>query len=121
MKVAIVGSREYADLNEVVKYVSSLPPDTIIVTGGAKGVDQAAEAAARSHGLKVIVHLAKWDVYGKSAGHIRNRTIVDDCDRLVAFWDGTSPGTKGGISLASKAGKLEKVFRDKNSKQGSLF
>lgn len=121
MRVAIVGSREYSDINAIVEYINSLPEDTIVVTGGARGVDQIAEAAARKRGLKVAIHLADWDTFGKAAGQIRNQKVVDDCDKLVAFWDGTSPGTKGAISLASKAGKLDKVFRDKNPNQGSLF
>ena len=121
MKVAIVGSRGYSNLDEVVRYVAQLPRDTIVITGGAEGVDLTAERAARELSIDVDVYLADWDRYGKAAGPIRNQKIVDECDRLVAFYDGTSPGTKNVISLASKAGKLDKVFRDQNSKQGSLF
>jgi len=121
MRVAIVGSRGYLDLDSVKSYVAALPADTVVITGGAKGVDTVAEEAAKALGLKVVVHLADWNLYGKAAGQIRNQVVVDDCDRLVAFWDGTSPGTRGAISLASKAGKLDKVYRDKNPTQGSLF
>jgi hypothetical protein len=121
MRVAIVGSRGYLDLDSVVSYVADLPADTVVITGGAKGVDEAAEKAARKRGLDVVVHYANWNLYGKAAGQIRNQVVVDDCDRLVAFWDGTSPGTRGAISAASKAGKLEKVYRDRNPSQGSLF
>lgn len=121
MRVAIVGSRGYSDLDAVIDYVAELPIDAVVITGGARGVDLTAEAAAKKRGLQVIVHLADWSTFGKAAGQIRNQTVVDDCEKLVAFWDGTSPGTKGAISIASKAGKLEKVFRDKNPNQGSLF
>ena len=121
MRVAIVGSRGYLDLDSVVSYVADLPVDTVVITGGAKGVDEAAEKAARERGLDVVVHYANWTLYGKAAGQIRNQVVVDDCDRLVAFWDGISPGTRGAISAASKAGKLEKVYRDRNPSQGSLF
>lgn len=121
MRVAIVGSRGYSNLNAVIEYVAQLPTDTVVITGGARGVDLTAEVAARKRGLAVVVHLADWATYGKAAGQIRNQTVVDDCDKLVAFWDGTSPGTKGAISAASKASKLDKVFRDKNPTQGSLF
>lgn len=108
-------------MNAVIEYVASLPTGTVVITGGARGVDITAETAAKKRGLEVMVHLADWETFGKAAGHIRNQKVVDDCDKLVAFWDGSSPGTKGTISLASKAGKLEKVFKDKNPNQGSLF
>lgn len=121
MRVAIVGSRGYSNLNQVIEYVNSLPADAVVITGGARGVDLTAEVAARKRGLQVVVHFADWDTFGKVAGQIRNQKVVDDCEKLVAFWDEISPGTKGAISLASKAGKLEKVFREKNPNQGSLF
>jgi len=47
MKVAIVGTRTYPDLEQVRKYVRDLSPDDIIVSGGAKGVDETAEGEAR--------------------------------------------------------------------------
>lgn len=121
MRVAVVGSRDFAALDMVVEYVNSLPNDTVVISGGAVGVDRVAEQTAKKRGLKVVTHPANWNLHGKAAGQIRNRIIVDDCDTMVAFWDGISTGTKGSISLASKAGKLEKVFRDKNPNQGSLF
>lgn len=121
MRVAIVGSRDYPNLDEVREYVMSLPDDTIVITGGARGVDQTAELAARARGLTVVVHEAEWQKYGKAAGPMRNKVVVEDCDRLVAFWDEVTPGTKNAISQASKSGKLDKVFRCNNPKQGRLF
>jgi hypothetical protein len=50
MRVAVVGSRGYSDLDEVRGYVRSLPDGTIIVSGGAHGVDAAAEEAAGQRG-----------------------------------------------------------------------
>ena len=40
MKVAIVGSRNYPDLEKVKKYVRKLSPGDIIVSGGGNGVDE---------------------------------------------------------------------------------
>lgn len=121
MRVAIVGSREYEPLSDVIDYVRSLPIDTVIITGGAKGVDKTAEIEARARGMEVVIHEAEWNKHGKAAGMIRNRLVVDDCDKLAAFWDQVSPGTKGVMSMASKAGKLDKVSRCGNPRQGSLF
>lgn len=110
MKVAIVGSRNYSTLERVYEYVNGLPDGTIVISGGARGVDRAAEDAARSRGLKVISFRPDWKKYGKSAGFIRNKTIVDAADRVVAFWDLTSKGTRNSIERAKVAGKDVQIF-----------
>ncbi len=110
MKIAIVGSRDYPDLQAVWDYVESLPLDTVIVSGGARGVDSIAEDCAFARGMDTLIFPAEWDKYGKSAGFRRNERIVAECDRLVAFWDGTSRGTQHSIELARKAGKLVTVI-----------
>lgn len=104
MKIAIVGSRDFSDLAQVTSYVATLPPDSIVISGGARGVDQQAEEAARARGLQVIVHKPDWDKYGRMAGIVRNRLIVEEADTLVAFWDGKSRGTKSSIDLANEKG-----------------
>ena len=48
--VAIVGSRGYRDERAVREYVDSLPDDTVIVTGGARGVDNREASAAHGQG-----------------------------------------------------------------------
>ncbi len=104
MKIAVVGSRGYRKLENVRKLVRSFPKDTVLISGGARGVDRTAEDEARKLGLKVIVHVALWHKYGKAAGPIRNKLIVDDAEMMHAFWDGKSPGTRNAIDQAAKKG-----------------
>jgi hypothetical protein len=105
LKIAIVGSRDFPRLDLVERYIQNLPSDTIIISGGARGVDFAAEQAARERGMRVRIFRADWNKHGKSAGMIRNHDIVNAADKVVAFWDKVSPGTKRTIELAQKAGK----------------
>lgn len=105
MRLAVVGSRDYPTLGNVRAYVESLPQETVIVSGGARGVDAVAEATARTRKMEVVVLRADWSTYGKAAGPMRNRVIVRDCDAMVAFWDGTSRGTADSIRAARAAGK----------------
>lgn len=100
MRVAIVGSRDYRHTYRIMAYIDTLPLDTVIVSGGARGVDSIAERHAQRRGLKTLIFPAKWSVYGKQAGHIRNKLIIDNADKVVAFWDGASPGTKNTIAQA---------------------
>lgn len=104
-RVAIVGSRDYPDLDAVRVYVAALPAGTVVVSGGAIGVDTVAEQAARARGLEVIVHKPDWNRYGKSAGFRRNTLIVADADEVVAFQYNRSRGTQNSIDTARKMNK----------------
>ena len=110
MKIAIVGSRDYPRLNAVAAFVAVLPEDTEIVSGGARGVDQAAADAARRSKKLLYVFEADWKAHGKRAGFLRNQEIVDYSDKVVAFWDGKSRGTLDTITKARAAGKPVTVF-----------
>jgi len=64
----ICGSRQYPDLSGVATFVRTLPKDTIIVTGGAKGVDQIAATTGRDLGISVLELTAPWSCDGTAAG-----------------------------------------------------
>jgi hypothetical protein len=120
-KVAIVGSRGYPNPRAVGDYVRGLPADAIVVSGACpNSPDEWAERAARARGLKV------WSFpvdtiglpedgderrieFGKRA-YARNAKIVAACDRVVAFHDGQSPGTRNTINLARRHGKPVEVI-----------
>lgn len=40
----------------------------------------------------------------------RNKLIVDECDCVLAFWDGQSHGTKFTIDYAKEKGKPIKII-----------
>jgi len=110
MRIAVVGSREYGDLGVVRRRVGALPSDTIVVSGGAHGVDQCAERAARARGLHVLIIPAEWKRHGHNAGVIRNTEIARVADRVVAFWDERSRGTRDVVSKFVAAGKDVEVY-----------
>ncbi|MCI8497085.1 MAG: DUF2493 domain-containing protein [Clostridiales bacterium] len=101
MKTAIVGSRNlFVDLSQYI------PADTTeIISGGAKGVDSLAEAYAKEHHIPIRIFYPQYSIYGKAAPLVRNREIVQACDRLIAIWDGTSRGTQYTVQYARTAGK----------------
>jgi hypothetical protein len=100
VRLAIVGSRGFAELDRVRDYVAKLHPKCTVISGGARGVDTVAELAARARGLAVEVFHADWEGAGRRAGLLRNRRIVESCEELVAFWDGRSPGTRNSLDWA---------------------
>lgn len=110
MKYAIVGSRNYSDLDRVVRYVASLPEGSIVVSGDGGDVDKTAAQAARDRGWKPIIKPADWKKYGLPAGPMRNTQIVAEADVVIAFWNGISSGTMDTICKAVKAGKTVVIY-----------
>ncbi len=112
MRIAIVGSRNYNFLHQVRKFVRTLPQGTVVVSGGARGVDDIAEREAAKCGLETKIFPADWDRYGKSAGYKRNVQIVDYSDMIVAFWVAGSKGTRHTIDIAKDKNKFLMVIDD---------
>jgi hypothetical protein len=129
MNVGIGGSREYPELQDVRDYVYQLPVGTVVVSGGARGVDRTAEETAMECGLHVIsfrpfnTHMTTAKPWGilrllwngndwtrhmlperypafAPAAFVRNGYIVELADRMALFWDGRSKGTKDTLRKA---------------------
>ncbi|MBQ3000037.1 MAG: hypothetical protein IJD64_06215 [Clostridia bacterium] len=107
MKVAIIGSR-----NIVVKNFSPyLPKDcSEIVSGGAMGIDRCAAEYAKANGLILTEFLPQYQRYGRGAPIVRNKQIVEYADYVLAFWDGSSRGTKSVIDFCDRLGKPYRVI-----------
>lgn len=111
MKVAIVGSRNFPKREKVLAYLATMRHSDVVVSGGARGVDTWAVEMAESVGMHTMVFSADWEKHGRGAGLIRNRLIVNEADKVVAFWDGESKGTQNTIATALHLRKnLEVIF-----------
>ena len=102
MKVLIAGSRSI-DSFELSTYI---PRDTsLIISGGAKGVDALAEKYADEHKISKLILLPQYHLYGKAAAIKRNEVMVDIADTVLIVWDGHSRGTKYTLQYAKKKNK----------------
>jgi len=116
MKILITGSRDWTDyqivFNALVKYYDDKP---IIIHGAARGADRISGQIAYGLGYDVLKYPAEWDIYGKSAGPIRNSQMLTenpDIDFVLAFNDDllNSKGTKDMVSKSIKAGRPVTLF-----------
>lgn len=112
--IAIVGSRRRTDRDTVAALVATLPPGTLVVSGGAPGPDQwAAEAAAARPDLPPALVLRPDDSpkprwRGEAARRLneRNARIVAEADVVYALVAADRRGgTENTIRHARKAGK----------------
>lgn len=110
MKVAIVGSRNLV-VKDLEKY---LPVDTTeIVSGGARGIDQCAAKFSKTNNIKLTEFIPQYDKYGRVAPLKRNLQIIEYADKVIAFWDGTSHGTKYVIDKCLQLNKSITVYQIK--------
>lgn len=124
IRLLIAGSRTFTDyqtLKEItdaaIREIKEKYRHTriVIVTGGADGTDEAAIHYALKSGYPYKVFLPDWKQYGRAAGPIRNKEmlnyILEGIPYLLAFWNGESRGTKNMINITEKAGVPITVVR----------
>ena len=111
VSLAIVGSRNLFDndfLKDQIKkalkkWKLDLSDIECIVSGNATGVDSMAEDFAIENEILFKKFEAQWDYYGKAAGPIRNRAIMECVTHVLALPSSIySPGTKSAIKMARK-------------------
>jgi hypothetical protein len=107
MKTIIAGGRDIHDYQLVLDAIKeSQFPISIVVSGGAQGIDTLGEKYAHEMVLPLHVYEADWEKNGRAAGPIRNRKMAENAEALIAVWDGKSRGTKNMIETARKLGLL---------------
>ena len=111
MKIVVGGCRNFFDYSVVSYHLDALikkhdPTDVIVfLSGHCSGVDLLVEQYATEHAHSLMLFPAEWERYGRAAGPIRNKSMVENSDQVVAFWDGKSRGTASLIRYARKLGK----------------
>ena len=116
MKLMVCGSRSIVDSTFVFEQIDALisekginKDELILVDGGAKGVDTYAAYWANSNNVQIEWFRSDWAHYGRGAGIVRNKLMVEACDFCLILWDGVSKGTKNDIDLCKKLSKEYKV------------
>ena len=114
IKVIVAGSRDWPWPNylkeAITFYLSRFSPEQLeIVCGEAAGPDTLGREWAEAHSVKVKSFPADWDTLGRKAGILRNIEMAEYATHLIAFWNGTSNGTKHMIDCAIEKGLRVKV------------
>lgn len=107
MKVAIVGSRSL-DFEIDDSFVPQSA--TMIISGGARGIDRRARNLASKRHIPIVEILPDYELYGKKAPIYRNDIIISKADMVVAIWDGISRGTRYVIDKCEETGKKVDVY-----------
>jgi len=108
---AIVGTRTFNDYVKLCNTIGHITDITHIISGGATGTDTLAERYSNEHNIPITIIKPDWNRYGKSAGPIRNRKIVEQSDVIIAFWDYKSRGTKSTIDICKELNKTYYIIQ----------
>lgn len=117
-RIIICGGRDFrarelcfGSLDEILTQYQEIE----IISGGASGADAFGEEYAAAHGLPVTQFKPDWKRYGKVAGPIRNREMLQYALKeqavVIAFWDESSHGTRDMIRKAEDAGEKVLYYR----------
>lgn len=107
MRVLVCGGRDFIDYGLVYRTLDKIKDQEIVscvIHGGARGADSLGKRWADETETPSREFPADWNRYGKSAGYVRNKQMLDEGrpNLVVAF-----PGGKGTymmIKLAKEAG-----------------
>lgn len=110
-KIGIIGSRtrDSGLAFDLVKnkFLSIYKEGDQIVSGGCpKGGDRFAEVLAKQIGIPILIFYPCWKKYGKAAGFIRNVSIANESDCLIAC--AATDRTGGTEDTITKFEKLNK-------------
>ncbi len=108
-KLAIVGTRKpslsYKEWEKILLQEVSPSDLSLIVSGGATGIDTYAKLFAGRHHIPLMEFLPDYAKYGIKAPLRRNTLIVKEVSKVVAFPSAGSRGTFHSISEARRQKK----------------
>ena len=111
-RVIVAGSRNFNDWRLAYQTLNEHKDEIKeVICGDAKGADTIGAKWAEENRIKVNHFPADWQKYGAAAGYVRNKQMGDIADKLIAFWDGKSPGTKHMIEYMRELGKDIEVIK----------
>jgi len=111
--IGIIGSRrrnKYEDYKAILACFEEVyeEGDWICSGGCPQGGDAMAETIGRQKGIPLLLFPPDWKRYGKSAGFVRNKTIAEHSDVLIACVHlSRTGGTEHTIKCFLTEGKTE--------------
>ena len=108
MRILVCGDRKWKRMDIIERELKKFPSDTVVIHGVAIGADALGASIAEKLGFEVIPFPAKWKIYGRAAGPIRNQEMLDvgKPELVLAFHENISEskGTKDMVNRARGVG-----------------
>lgn len=86
-RIAVVGSREFRNYRQLCDTLDNhIRWGDSIVSGGAVGADSMGQRYAKERGLRITIIYPDYAHYGRGATFVRNKEIVENADKVFAFY-----------------------------------
>jgi SLOG family YspA-like protein len=135
MRVLVTGSRTWTDetvIADALTYAAQMhgAETMTVVHGGCEGADLVAHRVARRLGAETEPHPADWRTYGKRAGYLRNKQMVDlGADLCLAFVEpcvkpehsGQEPHGSHGASMCADLAEAASIPTIRVGPQGEVL
>lgn len=118
MYIQVTGDRNWSSREVIEEALEPYSGRVTLVHGNAKGADKLSGEVARERGFAVLKVPADWAKYGRGAGPIRNRQMLDmGPDVVLAFHNdlAKSRGTKDCVKEAIKRGLPVILFTESDT------
>jgi hypothetical protein len=119
MRLLVCGDRNWNDRKAIYRqldrWLAAYPNEhLVLIEGGARGADAIAGTWADDRGIEHLRFPADWKRYGRGAGPVRNRQMLNEGhpSLVFAFHNDldASKGTRDMVECARQAGVLVRVF-----------
>ena len=117
-RVVMGGSRDWTDADAIRSTLQMLRPSFVGVGDCPTGADPIIRDISKELGIPGRVYIADWGKFGRPAGPLRNRRMVESVkpSRVVGFLrsDRENRGTKNLLLLAERSNiSTIEIWRDK--------
>lgn len=114
-RVIVCGSRGFSDKvlfhEKIMEYLEEFTEPVLFISGAAPtGADDLIIRWCQKFNYPCKQVPADWDTQGKRAGFLRNTKMAEMATHVLAFYDGTSPGTKHMLEEAEERKLIEKII-----------
>jgi len=113
MRIIVTGDKEFDNyklFNKKLDYYTSKLTEIVILTRGEKeGPDKLADKWCLSNKKTIINFRPFYKEDGKKAELIRDKTMLNEGEALIVFWDDKSDDVKRLIRMANKRNKPVRI------------
>lgn len=108
--VIVTGGRNYDDIQKVFEVLDDEAPEKVI-QGGAKGADDIAAQWCMERGVECQTYNADWATYGRAAGPIRNKQMLEENKKAKVLVFPGGAGTANCVKIAKELGMTVKEIK----------